>query len=196
MDRPPARLPAPPIGRDPIAFIRDAAPPVPPMRPELQILQSLRRIIRAAEIFSKQLIRQHKITGPQLMCLRKLMESEGLTVSELSKAIYLSPSTVVGILDRLEERGLVARLRSRGDRRKVLIHPTQAGRELVAEAPSPLQVALERGLQALEPEQQQRMAESFSQLVQMLELDFVDAAPVLETGPLDSAFPEEESGGV
>jgi len=177
------------------SFLGDQAPPVPEVRFDLQILQSLRRIFRAADLFSRRLVKQHRITAPQLMCLHRLAESDGLTVSGLSKAIYLSASTVVGILDRLERQGLVTRVRSVVDRRKVLIHATQAGRDLVLDAPSPLQQALETGLRALAIEEQRTLAESLDRLVGMLELDSLDAAPVLQTGAIDGdeATSEEDT---
>ncbi|MFW5829221.1 MAG: MarR family winged helix-turn-helix transcriptional regulator, partial [Planctomycetota bacterium] len=147
-------------------------------------LRSLRRIIRAADLFSHRLQRQHHVTGPQLMCLHTLLELDGLTVSELSNAIFLSPSTVVGVLDRLEKQGLVTRVRSTTDRRKVLIHVTQMGRELVLDAPLPLQRALEMGLRRCDRQQQQELASALDTLVDMLEIADLDAAPLLTTGDL------------
>jgi DNA-binding MarR family transcriptional regulator len=169
-------------GMDPKAFIRDEVPPVLPVAHDLRILQSLRRLMRATEIFSRRLVKAHKITGPQLMCLHKLLESdEGLTVSQLSRAIYLSASTVVGILDRLERQDLVTRVRSATDRRKVLINVTETGRNLVLDAPSPLQQALQAGLMTLPESEQCSIADSLGQLVNMLELQDMDAAPMLDT---------------
>jgi len=161
--------------------VGDDVPPVPEVAFDLQILQSLRRLMRAADLFSHQLAKAHRVTSPQLMCLHRLLESDGLTVSELSKAIFLSPSTVVGILDRLEAQELVTRVRSAEDRRKVLINVTQAGRDLVDAAPSPLQRALQSGLAERTTADQRTIAESLDQLVRMLELQDLDAAPILES---------------
>lgn len=149
---------------------------------DLQVLLSLRKLIRAADIFSRRLIREHKISGPQLMCLHKLIEFDGMTVSQLSKEIFLSPSTVVGILDRLEKQGLVVRNRSEQDRRKVLLSVTKAGRLLVEEAPPPLQNALQEGLGQLSIKEQEKIADSMQKLVEILEIESLDAAPILETG--------------
>jgi DNA-binding MarR family transcriptional regulator len=172
------------VPENPAEFIRDTTPDLPPQRYDLQILRSLRRMFRAADLFSHRLQRQHRVTGPQLMCLHTLLESDGLTVSELSLAIFLSASTVVGILDRLERQGLVTRVRSTKDRRKVLIHVTQTGRELVLDAPLPLQRALELGLRQLEKGRQRELAEALNSLVEMLEITDLEAAPLLETGAL------------
>lgn len=181
--------------QDPAEFILDQAPPVPEVAYDLQVVRSLRRLIRAADIFSRQLIKQHKITGPQLMCLHKLLEHDGLTVSGLSKEIYLSASTVVGILDRLERQELITRIRSKTDRRKVLIHVTQRGRDLVIDAPSPLQRALQKGLSELNEKQQRQMADTLADLVSMLEIDHIDAAPMLELSERLADHEEHEDTG-
>lgn len=167
---------------DPRPLVRDDVPPVPPVAHDLRILQSLRRLMRATDLFSRRLVKAHKITGPQLMCLHKLLEADtGLTVSQLSRAIFLSASTVVGILDRLEKQALVTRVRSVTDRRKVLIHVTQAGSDLVVDAPSPLQQALQNGLATLPEGECRTIASSLDLLVHMLELQDMDAAPLLDT---------------
>jgi DNA-binding MarR family transcriptional regulator len=165
-----------------VEFILNEAPEVSEVAYDLLVLQSLRRLIRATDIFSRRLVAQHKVSGPQLICLHRLLESDGLTVTQLSQAVYLSPSTVVGILDRLERQELVTRIRSLQDRRKVLIHVTQKGRDLVQDAPSPLQEALQAGLAKLPIDGQQTIADSMAALVAMLEVSELDAAPILETG--------------
>lgn len=163
---------------------------IPGDRLELRIVQSLRRIIRAVDLFSHQLASRYKITAPQLMCLIKVAEDDGITVSALSQAIFLSSSTVVGILDRLERRGLLVRERSTNDRRQVLIHATRAGRDLIAAAPSPLQDALAEGLAELPLERQQAIITAIDSLVGILEIKHINAAPVLGTGALMASSDE------
>ena len=62
--------------------------------------------------------------------LRALWEQKHLTSAEISQITLLPASSLVGILDRLEKKGLISRLRSIEDRRFVHIIPTQAGRDL------------------------------------------------------------------
>jgi DNA-binding MarR family transcriptional regulator len=164
-------------------------PPIPGGNYELRIIQSLRRIIRAVEIHSCKLAHSHKITGPQLACLLVVRDQGPLTVTRLAQAIYLSPSTVVGILDRLEEKGLVARSRSASDRRQVRIGVTTAGEELAAGAPSLLQDTLKESLAALPELEQVSIALSLEKVVELMEARNISAAPVLETGPLVSPAP-------
>ncbi len=169
-----------------------AAPPVaclkePPQIPtgsyELRILQSLRRIIRAIETHSQLLSQQHQITGPQLACLLAL-RGEGLTTTKLAQTVFLSPSTVVGIVDRLAEKDLVNRQRSSRDRRLVLTSLTEAGVQLAASAPSPLQQTLAAGLKQLPEEEQVGITLALEKVVELMNARNIDAAPVLETGPI------------
>jgi len=164
----------------------DQEPQVPSQSYELRILQALRRIIRAVDIHSYKLASQHRITGPQLACLLAVKESGPLTGANLAKKVYLSPSTLVGIVDRLEEKGLVRRQRDSKDRRQVHISITAAGKRLVAEAPSLLQDTLAQALVELPELEQVSITLALEKLVDLMEARHIGAAPVLETGPLTS----------
>lgn len=57
-----------------------------------------------------------------------VLESDGpLSMSHLAEALDVSVASATGIIDRMEQRGLVERRREREDRRVVLVHPTDAG---------------------------------------------------------------------
>lgn len=161
-------------------------PPVPAGSYELRVLQSLRRIIRAVEIHSKKLVHSHNITGPQLGCLAVINENGPLTTTKLAKAVYLSPSTIVGIVDRLEERNLVTRKRGSKDRRQVQICLTEAGEQLLGRAPSALQDTLAEALKSLPELEQVSITLALEKIVDLMEAGKLDASPVLETGSLAS----------
>ena len=59
-----------------------------------------------------------------------------MTPSWIAQHVQVSPSTVIGILDRLEAKGLIQRERDREDRRLVQVSLTEPGRGLVASASS------------------------------------------------------------
>jgi DNA-binding MarR family transcriptional regulator len=168
-------------------------PPIPEGNYELRIFQSLRRIIRAIEIHSQKLSHDHQITGPQLGCLLALKQHGALTTTRLAHTVFLSPSTVVGIVDRLEEKGLVSRLRSTTDRRQVQIGLTEAGNQLADNAPSPLQATLAGGLQNLPALELVSITLALDKLVSLMEAGEISAAPILETGPLVAAAGERNS---
>lgn len=162
-------------------------PSVPSESYELRILQSLRRIIRAVEIHSKKLSQNHKVTGPQLGCLLAIKEKGPLTTTRLAQTIYLSPSTVVGIVDRLEEKKLLSRQRSSKDRRQVLVGLTSEGERLVESAPSSLQDTLAEALKSLPELEQVSITLALEKVVDLMEADRIEASPVLETGPIIQA---------
>ena len=158
--------------------------PQPPSgRYDLRILQAIRRIIRSTEQRSREIAEINGVSVSQLLCLSHLVESpQAMTVKELAAAVYLTPSTVVGILNRLEGRGLALRSRKSEDRRVVTVKATDAGQRLVERAPSPLQQELAEALEALDPDEQNHLADSFDRIVEVLDIEQVDAAPILETG--------------
>lgn len=163
------------------------APPIPGGNYELRILQSLRRIIRAIEIHSQHLNHAYQITGPQLGCLLAIKQNGAMTPTRLARTLYLSASTVVGIVDRLVEKGLLARIRSTEDRRQVQICLTEAGDHLAESAPSPLQETLSSSLKNLPTLEQVSITLALDKLVNLMEAEEISAAPILETGPLHTA---------
>ena len=57
-----------------------------------------------------------------------VLEADGpLAMSKLAEALDVSVASATGIIDRMEQRGLVERRREPDDRRLVLVHPTDAG---------------------------------------------------------------------
>jgi len=170
-------------------------PSVPESSYDLRILQSLRRIIRAVEIHSRKLAQSYRITGPQLGCLLAIRETGPATTTSLAHQVYLSPSTVVGIVDRLEEKELVIRQRSRSDRRQVRIGITEKGEKLAASAPSLLQDTLADALKKLPEQEQISITSSLEKVVDLMEARQIEASPVLETGsigPSSGVFPSCE----
>lgn len=84
---------------------------------------------------TKELARQHGLTGPQVTAL-KILESIGtLSLSELSARMSAKNSTITGIVDRMERDGLVKRERSPDDRRVVFLRATARGRAIAASVP-------------------------------------------------------------
>ena len=159
-------------------------PQVPQKSYELRILQAFRRIIRAVDLHSHKLATRHKITGPQLGCLLALKENGPITSAKLAQKIFLSPSTIVGIIDRLEDKQLIQRNRDSKDRRLIHICITAAGEQLIAAAPSLLQDTLISALAELPEKEQIAITVTLEKLVALMEIGHIGAAPILQTGPL------------
>ncbi len=153
-------------------------------RLDLRVLRALRRIIQAVDIHSRKLAAQHHITGPQLVTLICIVEEESITTSEIGKRVHLSNGTVVGILNRLEFKGLVKRERTSTDRRIVNVSATAEGLRLAGSAPSPLQDVLSAALHDLPDIEQAAIALSLERIVELMEATEIDAAPMLELGEM------------
>lgn len=153
-------------------------------RYDLRVLRSIRRIIRCVDLNSKQLESTRHITAPQLVCLRALVHARQMSAKHLAGEIHVSPSTMVGILDRLEEKGLVERERSRHDRRVVWVRPTEKGALLAEQTPSPLQDRLAEGLAQLPELEQAAIALALERVCELMEAQHIDSSPILETGPI------------
>ncbi|MCP3965367.1 MAG: MarR family transcriptional regulator [Lentisphaerae bacterium] len=149
---------------------------------EYRILCSLRRIIRSVDIYSNKLKSKYGLTTPQLLCLQCVVENDGSTLSQLTANVNLSGSTITGIVDRLESKGLLKRERSLVDRRKIFLHSTDTGKEVVAAAPSLLQDRLSEALSELAENEQDIIAESLERVVKMMEAENVNASPNLISG--------------
>jgi DNA-binding MarR family transcriptional regulator len=68
---------------------------------------------------------------PAYLCvLMSLWRADGLKVIELSKKAGLEPSTMTGLLDRMERDELVARAADLNDRRVLRINLTKTGRQV------------------------------------------------------------------
>ncbi len=152
-------------------------PTIPPARYDLHILRSLRRIIRGMDIHSQRLRLTHEITGPQLVCLATIVSEAPLPIKRLAEMVSLSPSTVVGVLDRLESKGLIMRLRDTRDRRVVNVSATPTGIALVGQGPSPLHEGLSNALKALPDIEQATIALSLQRIVDLMEPPEANASP-------------------
>ncbi len=132
------------------------------------IFDNLRRVYQVINEQSKKAKKQTGITGPQLWAIKMIAESSPVQVSELAHKMYLHPATVVGILNRLEEKGLVLRVRTREDRRIVDVNLTPEGKALVARAPEVAQGLLAAGLEVLPAHRLMDIASALDELVQIL----------------------------
>jgi DNA-binding MarR family transcriptional regulator len=149
-------------------------------RHNLRILNAIRQIIRAADVDSRQLASEHQITSPQLMCLLAVVEKGEATATDIANRIHLSPSTLVGVLDRLESKGLIKRDRDPEDRRRIWVKTTPEGRALAAKTPFPLQYSLDKALKQLTESQRNQLAAGMERLVELMGAGGIEPAPMLE----------------
>ena len=151
------------------------------------VLRSLRRILQAVDFHGRRLKAHHGLTGAQIICLREIQRGESLNPGQLARHVGLKPPTVTGIIDRLEARGLVTRRRRNSDKRQVRVELTATGKDVVDEAPAPLQETFVERLGALSRERREAIAGHLDEVVALLEAEDIEAAPLLAQGSANPA---------
>lgn len=138
----------------------------------LDMLMALRRVASTVSEQSRTLSSETGMTIPQLLCMRAIADarSDGgeATVAQVSQDVRLAPSTVSGVLDRLERARLVKRKRNSQDRRQVNLLLTRTGRAKLASVPD-LTSQLADGLRSLSPDELDDVLESLRKVVSLLE---------------------------
>jgi DNA-binding MarR family transcriptional regulator len=158
------------------------------------IVSAVRRIIRAIDLHSRDLLQNFGLTAPQLMTLQELSRLQPVAVGVLSAAVHVSQATMTGILDRLEQRALIQRTRDGVDRRSVTITITAEGTKLLKKSPSLLQDQFRHKLARLKPSEQTNMLEVLQQIGEMMGAAKLTAAPILVSGPEALADPDKPRG--
>jgi len=148
-----------------------------------QLLISLRRVIRAIDVHSRQLNKESGLTGPQLLVMQKISQLDGPMAKQVATEITLSPATVTNIIDRLEARDLVKRQRSVHDKRKVELYLSEKGVLVLKDAPQPLQQHFIERYQSLQSWEQSQLLSSVERIAAMMDAEKIDAAPLLTTQP-------------
>jgi DNA-binding MarR family transcriptional regulator len=133
-----------------------------------EIMDNIRRVFQVVNDKSKKAERETGITGPQLWAIKLIGDLSPVRVSDLAARMYLNPSTVVGILDRLASRGLVQRNRSDDDRRVVKVQLTSVGKELLVRAPEVASGLLVNGLETLTSKELYNIEAGLDKLVSIL----------------------------
>ncbi|GFO70220.1 MarR family transcriptional regulator [Geomonas limicola] len=133
-----------------------------------EIIDNIRRVFQVVNEHSKRAEKETGITGPQLWAIKTIAEFAPIKGAELARRMYLHPTTVVGILDRLEARGLVVKNRSTVDRRIVEVELTEQGKALVASAPEVAQGMLVKGLEPLPDRTLLKISDGLDELVRIL----------------------------
>ena len=96
----------------------------------MKVVQELKEIVDAIKQHVDNEFKAINLTGTQGMLVRTLAHQGEMKISDLSKKMGLSNSTISGIVDRLERQGTVERIRSEEDRRVVLVKVTSEFRTI------------------------------------------------------------------
>ncbi len=146
-----------------------------------EVLTGLRKIIRSVNLESKRIEKEYGISIPQLLCLNFLNRREGFQASqkEIKDFLSLNASTVTGIINRLEKKGLIAKLPKREDKRVSYITITAKGADLIQNTPQLLHERLTLKLQSLSSAELEELRSAFTLIADFLDVDKLDASPII-----------------
>lgn len=127
-----------------------AAPPDKARGPQLGEVLEFMRLLWAVDhglqSTSKRMEATLGITGPQRLVLRLVGRFPGITAGALAQILHVHPSTLTGVLKRLEKRGLIERKSDPLDGRKALFALTETGRALDIPSTGTVEAAVQRAL--------------------------------------------------
>ena len=135
-----------------------------------KIMYLIRRLIQAGELYTKELDRNYQVSVPQLLCLLTLHENGSLSPSQIAKNTMVGTSTMTGIIDRLEKKGLVTRVRNSPDRRMITISLTEAGKKLARSAPPLIRQEVIDGLERLPKSEIEKIIHGLEIFVDLIDM--------------------------
>jgi len=145
-----------------------------------KVLIELRRIIRATDLQSRRMVKSCGLTIPQVMVLRAIAELGDVTVRRVAGHVSLSQATVTTILNRLETRELVIRVRSENDKRVVNARLTESGKSVLDSAPTLLHERFIERFDGLQGREQMEILEALQRIAEMMDAEKIDASPLLD----------------
>jgi DNA-binding MarR family transcriptional regulator len=141
-----------------------------------EIVYAIRRLMQAGEHYTKELNKVYNVSAAQINCLIALYENGPLSPSQIARHVMVNSSTITGIIDRLEKKGLVQRLRVSQDRRVITVELTRNGKILAENAPPPIQHKIIDGLKKLSPNEIDDISLTLKRLIDMLDVQDLEVA--------------------
>jgi DNA-binding MarR family transcriptional regulator len=114
------------------------------LSPELEFMRLLWAVEHGLQTTSKRMARRIGVTGPQRLALKLIGRFPSIAPSELAAFLRLHPSTVTGVLARLERRALIERRAHSHDARRVHLFVTASGRRMIRPMPDTVEQAVKR----------------------------------------------------
>lgn len=118
--------------------------PPPHLGEVLDFMRLIWAVDHALQKTSKRMKSAIGVTGPQRLVVRIVARFPGLPAGQIAQLLHVHPSTLTGILKRLERQGLIRRRPDPKDRRRAFLGITEKGRRIDAAATGTVEAAVER----------------------------------------------------
>jgi DNA-binding MarR family transcriptional regulator len=133
-----------------------------------EVFQLLDQVAKKLARLQREDIGTAELTPAQYSILGLLWDRDRRQFNELSTACCCSPSTVTGVVDTLEKKGLVSREPNPSDRRSLLVTLTEEGRVLEGRTPT-LDMIFGDCCRSMEPEELRQLSGLLKKLNDALE---------------------------
>jgi|SRR5580704_181330 DNA-binding MarR family transcriptional regulator len=137
----------------------------------LQFMQHMWELVHALDVRSKRMVKSVGVTGPQRLVLRMIGQRANQTASELAETLNMHPSTLTGLLARLESRGLLVRETDADDRRRARFTLTVAGKKIDRLQRGTVEAAVRRAIARIDDDQLKHTRLALDRLIEELERD-------------------------
>jgi MarR family transcriptional regulator, organic hydroperoxide resistance regulator len=132
---------------------KEAADPAKRLGEVLQFMRLLWAVDHGLQSRSKRMESTLGITGPQRLVIRVVGRFPGISAGDLADILHIHPSTLTGVLQRLQRRGLIERKRDPQDARRAQLWVSSKGQEIDALRTGTVEAAVRRALHKV-PDQQ------------------------------------------
>ena len=116
----------------------------PPLGAVLDFMRLLWAVDHSLQSASKRMEASFGITGPQRLVVRIVGRFPGIAAGRVAEILHVHPSTLTGILKRLEARGVLQRRSDPRDARRALFGLTAKGRKLDTVRTGAIELAVRR----------------------------------------------------
>jgi len=156
---------------------------VSPTDDTARAMNTVRSVVRALRLNTRSIEGKLGISLAQLFVLQQLSDRPADSLNELAERTATHQSSVSVVVRRLVDRGLVTRVASSADRRRVQIALTPDGEAMLRGAPPTVQSDLIRGMSRMQPEQRTTLADLLETWVLASGIDLAAAPMMFEDEP-------------
>ena len=146
------------------------------------VLDAIRRIVQVLRKTAQTAEKKVGLSAAQLFVVRKLAETQMLSVGELAQRTATSQSSVSEVVQRLVTAGLVSRQRSARDARSVELTLTESGRELAARSPAAVQDSVLEALNRMNPNDRKQLSRLLGVLMNEIGIAHLPVTMLFEEG--------------
>ena len=150
---------------------------------EATVLHGVRALLAGMRRSARAIETSVGLSNAQLFLLEQMAAGGAQTVAQLGRRLHVRANAISMSVAKLVERGLATRTIADGDRRRVAVAITAAGRRLLRRAPAPPTTRLLAALEAMPPRDLRSLARGLKSLAGAMRLDAEHAPLMFEDEP-------------